>query len=115
MPITLYGIKQCDSIKKTQVFLAERQLAYQFHDYKKLGLSAELLAHFVAVLGVEALLNKKGTTWRSLPAELKDHLTPDTAQQIMLAHTSVIKRPLLDVDGQLLVGFDALVAHFSKA
>ncbi|MEN9465627.1 MAG: hypothetical protein RL217_1808 [Pseudomonadota bacterium] len=115
MAITLYGIKQCDTMKKTQVFLDQQHLAYQFHDYKKAGLSPELLAHFVAALGVEALLNKKGTTWRALPEELKNNLTPAVAQQALLAYPSMIKRPLLEVDGQLLVGFDAVVAYFSKA
>ena len=106
--IRIYGIKQCDSMKKAFAWLEQHQLAYTFHDYKKAGIDAETLAGWCAQLGWEALLNRRGTTWRQLSPEQQSIADTSDAIALMQAHTSVIKRPvLLTPGGQLLVGFDA--------
>jgi arsenate reductase len=106
--ITMFGIKNCDTIKKAREWLAAEGIEYQFHDYKKDGLSAEMLANWITDLGWEALLNKRGTTWRKLPEDVKESISQASAIQIMLNNTSIIKRPLLIDDGDnKLLGFNA--------
>ncbi|MGK0250077.1 MAG: arsenate reductase [Oleispira sp.] len=106
--ITMFGIKNCDTIKKARKWLETENIEYQFHDYKKDGLNAEMLDTWVKDLGWEALINKRGTTWRKLPEEVKESLDQASAIQIMLENTSIIKRPLL-IDGadNKLLGFKA--------
>ncbi len=106
--ITMFGIKNCDTIKKAKKWLEAEGIEYQFHDYKKDGLSSDLLNTWVADLGWEALVNKRGTTWRKLPDSVKDSIDQASAIEIMLENTSIIKRPLLvdDKDNKLL-GFKA--------
>jgi arsenate reductase len=106
--ITLYGIPNCDSVKKARAWLKSQALAHDFHDFKKQGLSAEKLASWEQAVGWETLLNRRGTTWRQLDPQLQA-ATCDaaSAQAVMLAHTSVIKRPVVEWNGQVLVGFDA--------
>ena len=104
---TMYGIKNCDTIKKARAWLDNAAVDYQFHDYKKDGLSPQLLATFVNDLGWEALLNKRGTTWRALPDAVKNAIDERTAIELMLANPSIIKRPLLDTGSGKVLGFDA--------
>mgnify|MGYP000170239354 FL=1 len=106
--ITMFGIKNCDTIKKARKWLEAEGIEYQFHDYKKDGLNPDLLTSWVADLGWEALVNKRGTTWRKLPEDIKESVDQASAIQIMLDNASIIKRPLLidDADNKLL-GFKA--------
>ena len=108
MSITIYGIKNCDTMKKARAWLDQRGVKYAFHDYKVAGIDRGKLEGWTKKLGWEALLNKAGTTFRKLPDEDKEGLTEAKAIKLMLAQPSVIKRPVLDVGrGKLLVGFKA--------
>ncbi|WP_017347717.1 ArsC family reductase [Pantoea sp. A4] len=104
----LYGIKNCDTIKKARRFLEQQNVAYQFHDYRVDGLDETLMQKFIAELGYEALLNTRGTTWRKLPeAEREAINNADSAAALMLAQPAIIKRPLLcAADGSMLLGFN---------
>jgi Spx/MgsR family transcriptional regulator len=104
----MFGIKNCDTIKKARKWLEAEGIEYQFHDYKKDGLSPDMLNVWVKDLGWEALINKRGTTWRKLPEDVKESVDQTSAIQIMLDNASIIKRPLLidDADSKLL-GFKA--------
>ncbi|WP_020484625.1 ArsC family reductase [Methylomonas sp. MK1] len=104
--IVVYGIKNCDSVKKARTWLEARQIAYRFHDYRIDGLDAALLQSFVDALGVDAVLNQRSTSWRQLDDAQKSDLTPDKAVQLMLAVPTLIKRPILDNGQQLIVGFN---------
>ncbi|CCP08004.1 ArsC family reductase [Erwinia amylovora] len=106
--LTLYGIKNCDTIKKARRFLETSGMNYQFHDYRVNGLDAELLQGFIDNLGWEALLNTRGTTWRNLDASVRKAVnTPASALALMLAQPAIIKRPLLCAqDGSMLLGFN---------
>ena len=106
MPITIYGIKNCDTMKKARAFLDERKVAYDFHDYKSAGIDRDRLEGWAKKAGWETLLNKAGTTFRKLPDKDKDGLTEKKAIALMLAQPSMIKRPVLELPrGKLLVGF----------
>lgn len=105
MAITIHGIKNCDTMKKAMAWLDGRGVAYRFHDYKTAGLDRALLDAWVRELGWEALLNRAGTTFRKLPDAEKDGLTEQKAVALMLAQPSMVKRPVLDASGRLLVGF----------
>lgn len=105
MAITLYGIKNCDTVKKARSWLNEHGISHEFHDYKASGIDRAKLEHWCDTLGWEAVLNRFGTTFRKLPAPEQTALNADKAIALMLAQPSMIKRPLLDVDGQLLLGF----------
>ncbi len=109
--IKLYGIPNCGSVKKARTWLESHNIAVEFHDFKKLGLSAELAQRWLEQSSRELLINRKGTTWRGLPEEQKTAINSNAAaQQLMLDKTSVIKRPLLEQDGKLLhIGFDEAV------
>jgi arsenate reductase len=108
MSITIYGIKNCDTMKKARAWLDQRGVKYAFHDYKVAGIERGKLEGWTKKVGWEALLNKAGTTFRKLPDEDKEGLTEAKAIKLMLAQPSVIKRPVLDVGrGKLLVGFKA--------
>jgi Spx/MgsR family transcriptional regulator len=106
MPITIYGIKNCDTMKKARAWLDERGVDYEFHDYKIAGIERERLERWSKKLGWETLLNRSGTTFRKLPDKDKEALTEKKAIALMLARPSLIKRPVLDLGGgKLLVGF----------
>lgn len=105
-PIIVYGIKNCDSIKKTRTWLDNRNLLYQFHDYRVDGLEPALLQQFADKLGIDAILNQRSTSWRQLDDEQKLDLTPEKALQLMLANPTLIKRPIIAVDEHLFVGFN---------
>ncbi|GLR10515.1 ArsC family reductase [Mixta theicola] len=105
---TLFGIKNCDTIKKARRFLDSQQVNYQYHDYRANGLSDETLQRFIDTLGWTALLNTRGTTWRKLTEEEKARIdNPQAAKALMLAQPAIIKRPLLAAaDGSMLLGFN---------
>jgi arsenate reductase len=105
--ITLYGIPNCDTVKKARAWLDARGAAYRFHDYKKAGIDEARLRSWADELGWEKLLNRAGTTFRKLPEVEKIGIDADKAVALMLAQPSMIKRPVLDLDGRRLVGFDA--------
>lgn len=104
--LVVYGIKNCDSVKKARSWLEARRIDYRFHDYRADGLDADLLQGFIDALGVDAVLNQRGTSWRQLDDEQKRDLTPDKVLQLMLAVPTLIKRPILDNGRQLIVGFN---------
>ena len=106
MAITLYGIKNCDTMKKARAFLDKRGVAYAFHDYKVAGIEKTKLEGWARQVGWETLLNRAGTTFRKLPDKDKEGLTEKKAIALMLAQPSIIKRPVLEFGpGKLLVGF----------
>jgi arsenate reductase len=104
--ITIYGIKNCDTMKKARAFLDKRGVEYAFHDYKAAGIDKGKVEGWVKKVGWETLLNKAGTTFRKLPDKDKEDLTEKKAIALMLAQPSMIKRPVLELGGgKLLVGF----------
>ena len=113
--VTLHGIKACDTMKKARTWLDGQGIAYAFHDYKAVGIDAATLKAWAAKVGWEVLLNRSGTTFRSLPDADKQGLNEDKAIALMVAQPSMIKRPVLDVDGALVVGFtpDRYAAAFA--
>jgi arsenate reductase len=105
--ITLYGIPNCDTVKKARAWLAERNVAYQFHDFKKQGVPEPQLDHWLARVGWETLLNRQGTTWRKLDAALQAAvIDADSAKALMRQQPSVIRRPVIECGSELRVGFD---------
>ncbi|MDP3853304.1 ArsC family reductase [Phenylobacterium sp.] len=105
MTITIYGIKACDTMKKARTWLDGRGVAYAFHDYKAVGIDRPRLEAWAAQVGWQVLLNRAGTTFRKLPEADKAPLDEAKAIALMLAQPSMIKRPVLDLGGRLLVGF----------
>jgi Spx/MgsR family transcriptional regulator len=106
MPTTIYGIKNCDTMKKARAWLDQRGVTYAFHDYKTAGIEKGKLEGWVKKAGWETLLNRAGTTFRKLPENDKEGLTEVKAIKLMLAQPSMIKRPVLELGGgKLLVGF----------
>lgn len=105
MTLTLYGIPNCDTMKKARVWLDGHGIAYRFHDYKKAGIDRATLAGWVDALGWEALLNRSGTTFRKLPDADKVDLNAGRAIDLMLAQPSMIRRPVLVADDGIEVGF----------
>ncbi|WP_372618898.1 arsenate reductase [Falsiroseomonas sp.] len=103
--VTIHGIRNCDTMKKALAWLDARGAAYRFHDYKREGIDCATLEGWAARLGWEALLNRAGTTFRKLPDAEKADLDGSRAVALMLAQPSMIRRPVLEADGQLLVGF----------
>lgn len=102
----LYGIKNCDTIKKARKWLESNAIDYQFHDYRADGLDTTWLATTETHLGWEALLNKRGTTFRQLSDEQKSHLHKDKVLDLLATHPAMIKRPVLIHDGQYYLGFN---------
>ena len=105
MPVTLYGIRHCDTMKKAWTWLDQHGVAYGFHDYKKQGIDRAHLEAWAARVGWEKLLNRAGTTFKKLPDSDKQGVDQPKAIALMLAQPSMIKRPVLEADGKLLVGF----------
>ena len=103
--VTLYGIANCDTMKKARAWLTEQGIEYRFHDYKKLGLERSQLLSWIDELGWEALINRRGMLWRKLDPEIRTHIDRDRAIEIMLVNPSIIKRPLLDTGEHLYLGF----------
>ncbi len=105
MPLTLYGIRACDTMKKARTWLEAHKVAHDFHDYKKQGIDKALLEGWVQQVGWEVLLNRAGTTFRKLPEADRDSITEKKAIALMLAQPSMIKRPVLAAKGKITVGF----------
>jgi arsenate reductase len=104
-PVTLYGIKNCDTMKKARAWLDKRGVDYVFHDYKVEGIARGKLESWAKHAGWETLLNRAGMTFRKLPAKEQEGLSEKKALALMLAQPSMIKRPVLEAGGRLLVGF----------
>jgi len=107
MAITMYGIKNCDTVKKARQWLDDHGVAYEFHDYKAAGIDRKHLSAWVDELGWEKLLNRAGTTFRKLPDAERENVDRDKAIALMEAQPSMIKRPLLDLGKKKLLGFKA--------
>ena len=106
----IYGIKNCDTMKKAFKWLDTQGQAYEFHDYKKVGLSPELADEFIANIPLDTLINKRGTTYRQLDDATKAQISAQdsaAAKKVMLDNPSIIKRPVLEKNGQYLLGFKA--------
>jgi len=112
---TVYAIPNCNTVKKALDWLKANKVAYEFHDYKKKGITATQLTAWSKQIGWEALINKKGTTWKQLPKEFQETITNQKAAiALMMEKTSVIRRPLIEEDGKILViGFEE--AEYKKA
>ena len=101
--LTLFGIKNCDKVKKAMTFLKDKQIDYIFHDYKKSGITEEKLNQWIKQIGWEKLVNKQGTTWKMLDKNLQAQVTDaKSAIALMIEKNSVIKRPLLEKDGKIV-------------
>ena len=105
--VTLYGIKNCDTMKKACAWLDAKGVAYAFHDYKAEGIDRSRLEGWARDVGWDVLLNRAGTTFRKLPEADKTSLDEGRALALMLDQPSMIKRPVLNLDGQIIVGFKA--------
>jgi arsenate reductase (glutaredoxin) len=112
---TVYAIPNCNTVKKALDWLKANKVNFEFHDYKKKGITATQLTNWCKQLGWEALINKKGATWRQLPKEIQESIsTQKAAIALMMEKTSIIKRPLIEEDGKILtLGFDE--AEYKKA
>ena len=110
----VYGIPNCNTVKKARDWLAGHGLAYEFHDFKKQGVPEALMKQLLKAHGWESLVNRRGPTWRKLPDAVRDAVKDaDSALAVMQANSSVIKRPIVERDGQYLFGFDeAAYAEF---
>ncbi len=104
---TIYGIKNCDTMKKAIKWLNEHGVEYQFHDFKKAGLKEEQLKTWVKQVGWEILVNRRGTTWRKLPETVREGINETKAIQLMLDNLSLVKRPVLVTDNAIHIGFKA--------
>jgi Spx/MgsR family transcriptional regulator len=104
--IKIYGIPNCDTMKKARRWLDDNGVAYSVHDYKKLGVPEKDLRRWVKQAGWEALLNRRGTTWRRLDESVRNGIDTASAIRIMLEHPAIIKRPVVESGRTLLIGFD---------
>lgn len=106
--LTIYGIKNCSTVKKALEKLDNLGLVYQFHDYKKLGIDKQTLENWIEKVGIDVVLNKKGTTWKKLTDDQKQQADKEIAIaiELMIENPSMIKRPILVGQGKLIVGFD---------
>lgn len=104
--ITIFGIKNCDTMKKAFAWLNENNVAYEFHDYKKQPPSAELAKQFLSQHSWDTIINKRGTTWRKLDDEIKANMNDTNAIILMQQQPSIIKRPIIESNGQYIVGFN---------
>ncbi len=107
MTTIMYGIPNCDTIKKARKWLETEGVDYQFHDYRKQGIDAQMVKEFCAELGWDNVLNKRGTTYRQLSQEQKDNLSEATAITLLVEQPAMIKRPIIKHNGQLHIGFKA--------
>ena len=105
--VVLYGLSNCDTIKKARRWLTKAGIEYHFHDYRKNGLNQSLLEQWADELDWQQLLNRRGTTWRQLTDEQKNSINRDQAIQLMLEYPAMIKRPLLDTGTSKVLGFSA--------
>jgi arsenate reductase len=110
--VRVYGIRNCDTMKKAFAWLDAHRVAYEFHDYKKAGVPPGKLKEWAAQAGWERLVNSRGPTWRKIPEAERDPLNEAKALALLEKHTSAIRRPIVEASGRLLIGFDA--AEFEK-
>ena len=103
--VTLFGISNCDTMKKARRWLDNNNIEYTFHNYRKDGLDRDWLTARVQELGWEQVVNRRGTTWRKLPEETRNSMDAASAIEILLEQPGMIKRPLLDTGGHYLLGF----------
>ncbi len=113
--ITLYGIPNCDTIRKARNWLREHDLEYHFHDYRKVGVPKTALKHWCNELGWEQILNRRGTTWRKLDEKTKSSIDQTSALKLMQEYPAMIKRPILVNDKTLVLGFkpENYAEHFN--
>jgi Spx/MgsR family transcriptional regulator len=116
MATTIYGIKNCDTMKKARGWLEDNAIAYDFHDYKLVGIDRVHLEKWIDAAGWETVLNRAGTTFRKLPDAARENLTREKAIALMLDQPSMIKRPVLETGTKILIGFkpDAYAAELGK-
>lgn len=105
--ITLYGIKNCDTVKKARKWLDENSITYRFHDVRSDGLDQGMLGHWIDAVGWETVLNKRGTTWRKLDPTIQENISANNVTELLLEHPAMIKRPVLDIKGAITIGFKA--------
>ncbi|WP_417528259.1 ArsC family reductase [Marinomonas shanghaiensis] len=105
--IQIFGIKNCDTMKKAFRWLDDNNIEYSFHDYKKSALDEATAKVWIETMGWESIINKRGTTWRKLDEETKSTMNDDNAIHIMIAQPSIIKRPLIVAKGSIYLGFSA--------
>lgn len=105
--ITLYGIRNCDTVKKARTWLDKHGIDYRYHDFREGGMDAESVAAWMEELGWQNLLNRKSTSWKALDEQTRLHMDETAAQKAVLAHPTLIKRPLLDTGKQRYTGFSA--------
>lgn len=105
MTVVIHGIRNCDTMKKARSWLDAKGIAHTFHDYKVSGIDAARLERWCSVKGWDVILNKSGTTFRGLPEAARADLDQNKAIALMLANPSMIKRPVLEIDGDVVVGF----------
>lgn len=113
--MTLYGIKNCDTVKKARQWLDQRAIVYAFHDFRSDGLTADQLQHILAHCHWETLLNRRSTTWKTLDTTQLGELNAQSAAALLLEHPTLIKRPVLDTGNQILVGFSVTDYHAALA
>ena len=104
---TLYGIPNCDTMKKARKWLADNGVEHEFHDYKKLGIEKKKLDEWIKAVGWETLLNRRGMMWRKVPDDVKASIDEKSAIGLMIETPSIIKRPVLEANGKVTVGFKA--------
>ncbi|MTT53162.1 ArsC family reductase [Alcanivorax sp. VBW004] len=107
MELTLFGIKNCDTMKKAMKWLDDNGVAYHFHDYKKEGVPEQRLRQWLEALGWETVINKRGTTWRKLDDVVKESMNTEKSVNLAMENSSVIKRPILQSNDFILAGFKA--------
>jgi arsenate reductase len=110
---TLYGIKNCDTVKKARKWLENHAIDYQFHDFRTDGLTPEIINNWFEAVDWESLVNRRSTSWRQLNDSRKEGLNQQSAATLLLENPTLIKRPVLDTGREILVGFSA--EHYSKA
>jgi arsenate reductase (glutaredoxin) len=110
-PVTMYGIKNCDTVKKARAWLEANGIAYEFHDYKSAGIDRPRLERWCSDHGWETICNRAGTTFRKLPDATKAHLTEAKALRLMIEQPSMIKRPILERAGRSYIGFSPETYH----
>ncbi len=105
--ITLYGIKNCDTIKKARNWLTDNGIEYKFHDVRADGIVAASIEQWIEQAGWETVLNRRGTTWRKLESSVQESTNRDNVSALLAEHPAMIKRPVLDIDGRITIGFKA--------
>ena len=103
--ITLFGIKNCDTIKKARSWLTDQGIEYQFHDFRADGIDQDQIENWLQQADWQIVLNRRGTTWRKLDSNVQNSTDRDNVAALLTEHPAMIKRPILDIDGEITVGF----------